>query len=82
MAFSTTMSVPGRTGSHRSAVRAVGVSRGSSTIRWAPLSRACHNQFMAMGKFSATFDPTTRRHSASGMSVRGSGARSSPKARA
>ena len=82
MAFSSATSVPGRTGSQRSAVRAIGVSRGSTTIRLAPRSRACQIHCMTIGKHSATFEPTTKMLSASGMSVIGSGERSMPNARA
>jgi hypothetical protein len=80
MAFKSARSVPGLTGSQRSAVRASGVSRGSTTIRLAPRSRACQIHCITIGKHSATLEPTTRMLSASGMSVIGSGARSMPKA--
>jgi hypothetical protein len=73
-------SVPGFTGSHRSAVRAVAVSRGSTTMSRAPASRAAQIHLVKMGKHSAVFDPTMRMHLASARSVMGSGDRSSPNA--
>ena len=40
IAISSARSVPGRTGRYRSALRAIGVKRGSATMSLAPLSRA------------------------------------------
>ena len=75
------MSMPGFTGSQRSAVRAVAVSRGSITIRLAPRSRASQIHCIATGKHSATLDPAIKMQSASPKSVMGNGDRSMPNAR-
>ena len=71
---------PGRTGRWRSAVRASGVTRGSTTISFAPLSRACQIQCVSVGNVSLTFAPATRITSAFARSAYVLLARSSPKA--
>jgi hypothetical protein len=62
-------------------VRAVGVTRGSATISFAPLSRARQIQLVVIGAHSAMFAPITNTTSASGMSLHGFDARSMPRAR-
>ena len=43
-------------------MRAIGVSRGSTTISFAPRSRACQIHCITIGKHSATLEPTTKMH--------------------
>ncbi len=73
-------SVPGRTGRYRSALRVIGVIRGSATISLPPLSRQRHRYSVVIGAHSATFAPVTNTTWAFGMSDHGFGERSMPKA--
>ena len=81
IAPSSAESEPGLSPRNRSAVRAVGVTRGSATMSFAPLSRARQIQLVVIGAHSAMFAPITNTTSASGMSLHGLLARSMPRAR-
>jgi hypothetical protein len=73
-------SVPGRTRTRTSAVRAMGVSRGSITISLAPRSRAPQKYWVATGKVSPTLAPATMTTWVSNRSAHGFAARSMPNA--
>ncbi|CAM5261514.1 hypothetical protein STANM309S_03318 [Streptomyces tanashiensis] len=73
-------SVPGLMATWTSAVRAIAVSRGSTTMRLAPRSRAPHRYWVMTGKHSPTLEPAMRRQSVRRMSEKGLPARSMPKA--
>lgn len=69
IAPSSAESVPGLRPRNRSAVRAVGVTRGSATMSLAPLSRARQIQLVVIGAHSAMSAPITHTTSALGMSI-------------